>query len=230
MKFHCLCLTLALAITARSAPFQNLDFESAKIDSLKDSAIYVAAFDGPTTDLLPGWQVFHESQPATRLGFNVGDFDNPIYASLLSSVGPGVNEQQLAIQGNYTLRFKVDLDEYSVVQRGNIPSDAQFLEFTFRQMPFAVSINGLNLSPPIQNGAFGPSGDRARVDISHFAGQNVELKFTTSSAVFGPSGLHEIDAITFSVPEPSPLALVCFGGGCWLCWGFWRRSRVKRTR
>jgi hypothetical protein len=102
------------------------------------------------------------------------------------------------------------------------------LEFRNRRLPFAVSINGINLSPPIQNAGDIPDGTTIRVDVSPFAGQNVELRLTTSRGPFGSEGDHELDAITFVVPEPSVLTLLGVGSCVWV--GAVLAKRRRRNR
>jgi hypothetical protein len=227
MRIVLLVASVAFSIVAYAAPFQNLSFEEAKIGTLIPVPAFGFDYEGPTTDLLPGWQLFFGSQPVISLGFNLSA--DPLLesrVSMVSSEGP-YGFQGDPIEGKYSLFFWPDLVPFSLVQMGEIPAEAQKLEFTFRQLPFAVSINGLNLSPSIQNPAVSPTGDKTFVDISQFAGQTVELKITTSAAAFGISGFHEIDAIAFVVPEPSVFTLVALGSGCCLCLAIWRRWAGK---
>ncbi|MCI0532226.1 MAG: hypothetical protein L0Y74_09820 [candidate division Zixibacteria bacterium] len=209
MKIVSLMAFFSISTVIHSAPFQNLDFESARTNSLTLSPLSTFDYEGPTADLLPGWQLFFDSEPITSVGFNFSA--DPFLerrVSMISSEGPN-SLLGNPIEGKYSPVFWPG-EPFSLVQIGEIPLEAQRLEFTYRELPFAVSINGLNLSPAAQNIANSPYGLRATVDISQFAGQNVELKFTTSSGPFGPSGFHEIDSIRFVPPEPSGTKLRIF--------------------
>jgi len=194
-------ITLFLLSTlARSDPFQNLNFESARTNSLMQSPDVSFDHYGPAPDLAAGWQIFHGQQLVGTVGFNLSGWGSLSPSiSVVSSKPPyPFGEPLNPVEGKYSLSFEVwTSEQYTLAQRGDIPSDARFLAFTIRQLPFAVSVNGLNLSPPIQNGGDPPAGRTVLVDIAQFAGQNVELKFTTSSGPFGSYGQHEIDSIQF---------------------------------
>jgi hypothetical protein len=214
---------------ARSAPFQNLDFEMARIESLTPVPGFGFEYQGPTEDLLPGWQLFFGTEPRATLGFNLsGDAFDDQRVKLVSENPDPNGRRGNPLEGKYSLFFWPGLDpQFVLTQTGEIPPDAKSLEFTYRQLPFAFSINGLTLSP-VRFGA--PFGETVAMDVSQFAGQTVELKIATSAGPFGPSGFHELDDIAFVVPEPSVLTLVGIGGGCCLCLVAWRDCASKRMR
>jgi hypothetical protein len=228
MKIPILAVILFSSSLARSAPFQNLDFEMARTNSLTLSPLSTVDYEGPTADLLPGWQLFFGTQPRVTLGFNLGaDPFAEQRVSLVSSDAPFGSPGE-PLKGKYGLFFWPGHDpQFSLTQTGEIPADAKSLEFTYRQLPFTFSINGLTLSPVRFGASF---GERVAMDVSQFAGQTVELKITTSAGPFGPSGFHELDDIAFVVPEPSVFTLVALGSGCCLCLAIWRQRAGNRMR
>ena len=114
-----LVAVLYLSAVTHAAPFQNLDFESARTNSLTQSMDFFFDYYGPTTDLLPGWQVFHGTQAVTTAGFNLTPVGKFTYATLASSAPPNFGELPAAIEGKYSLWFNVGSPEpYSLVQSG----------------------------------------------------------------------------------------------------------------
>jgi hypothetical protein len=125
------------------------------------------------------------------------------------------------IEGQYT----VLLQQYaSIAQVGQVPLNAQSIRFlAATNGPLTVSLANVNIdliSFSVTNQAFTPLGFplpngpyRLYVgDVSAFAGQTVELKFTSLRlSANEPDRSLTLDAITFSpeaVPEPSSLSLL----------------------
>jgi hypothetical protein len=220
---------ILVVATAKGAPFQNMNFESANTNSLMPFPGFGFDYGGPTSDLLPGWQLFLGTQMVTSIGFNLSDDAyGRVGATMVSSEPPYWPPFGAPIEGKYSVAFRVGIvgggfEQWSIVQQGDVPPDARFLEFRYGELPFAVSVNGVNLSP-----SFFPI--IPRVDVSQFAGQTVELRLTTAPGIFGSGGDHILDAITFVVPEPSVLTLLGVGSCVWVGAVLAKRRRRHRTR
>jgi hypothetical protein len=141
---------------------------------------------GPTPSLLPGWRLFQGPTELTTVGFdrNSLPFAESGGASIVSrQYQPGdvpIFGNMPVISGNYSLaihRQGANFDPFTLVQRGDIPSDARLLYYTFRVGPWQVSIDGISLNPSSQVGSALPA--TVMLDVSAFAGRNVELKFQT---------------------------------------------------
>ena len=107
---------------------------------------------------------------------------------------------------------------YSLSQTGDVPSDARTIHFFSYGSPVQLEVNN-SLSPLVYTSALVQPGWNGNIpvfdvvgDISLYAGQTVELKFTT---LIGPSpGLNGLDEIFFSnvaIPEPPTLVLLPLG-------------------
>lgn len=229
MKLRVTLFTL-LAATFQlvAAPFQNLDFESAMTNALVP--VTPGLGTGGTSlisDLLPGWQLYRGTNLLDTMGYNY--FTSPFaFTGGATLIGRDYVEG-FAFEEKLSLRLAVpgglNPDPFILVQRGDIPEGARFLAFTYRWLPFTVSINGVDLPPSINPGSPTTIFD----DISQFAGQNVELSFRTSAtSLSGSTGWHDLDSIAFLIPEPSTNALLSLGAvalaGGWM----WRTRKIAR--
>jgi len=115
---------------------------------------------------------------------------------------------------------------YRLTQIGEIPGDAQFLSHTYTGRPFMVTVNGIDVTPA--NSFPSPNPRTGLADVSIFAGQTVELTFTTTRAVpvLGGDGPTQLDAIAFVVPEPSTVGLWLLGAGALISRWAWSRKRL----
>jgi hypothetical protein len=93
----------------------------------------------------------------------------------------------------------------SISQRGDIPADTRLLTYNCFHNQIDVTINGTLLTGPSNN--WGTSGI---LDVSPYAGQNVELKFTTRTGPFDGT-TDALDDIRFMIPEPAPWLLAATG-------------------
>ena len=224
MKRTALILSvLILSDRGVAAPFQNLGFEEANTNSLVflPGGFFSVEGIGPISDLLPGWQLFLNTNQVTILGFN--HYVTTAFENRHSLVNTNARP---SMEGRYMLYLHRPsaLDNYYLSQRGDIPAEARFLTFTFRDRPFAVTINGEQLTgDPFQLPS--ESASTVQVDVSRFAGQTVELTFRTSYYLLPGGGDHELDAIAFIVPEPTTLAFVAVGIAVLAC--RWRRHRQR---
>jgi hypothetical protein len=218
MRYYWLILTFGFgAWHCHAAPFQNLGFDEANTNTTQFSE-YPPDFGfrppfrgfGPTEDLLPGWQLFRGNQPEVTMGYDLR-FDET-EASLLSK------EAVPSIEGSYALKLFLD---QSIVQRGDIPPDAQMLSFLGALV--SVSINGVEL-PQIPPETL---NNQVLLNIAQYAGQNVELRFQPLRSAMSVNPTRTIDSIAFVVPEPSTYSLLAVGVGALLC--PWLRRRFRKS-
>lgn len=210
----CACVTETLA-----ALFQNLDFESPFLP-----LVPVSPGDPhvPLTNAFPGWQgwVGTTSEP---LAFYNDFFLASASISLFGPEWPASGR----IEGNYTASLMSghhyerpsEIVSASLSQTGDVPANTRWLLFNAfvagEVSPgiFSVSLGGQNLDlVPLDTG---PNYTQYGADVSAFAGQTEDLRFT--ALVYEPyvagarSGLW-LDSISFSpVPEPSSVALTTLG-------------------
>jgi hypothetical protein len=206
------CIFLFGLSHAFSAPFVNLGFDEANTNNVSFTAgAPYPTGDGPITDLLPGWSLFHDGTPLTSLILNSFPFGAGEYATLLARGDPPATGFE--IEGPYALRLN---GGYRLLQEGDVPEGAQLIGYSFFSSYVPMSVNGEAL--PTIDPFYVVSGQRATnyLDISKYAGQTVQLEF----------GVGTFDSIFFVVPEPSTYAL--FGVGGFVFSLSWIRRRLRR--
>ncbi len=183
--------------------FQNLNFEKPIKPLVMDDLGEVA-----TSDAVPGWTVYNSGGGhAQRMIFDTVSLGEP-RVSLQSSVSPWGPP----IQGQYSVLLQANtfgLTTTAIGQVGQIPANAMSLRF-YGRMSLEVTFEGQPLSL-IQTGT-GLAYDVIGADVSAFAGQTGELRFT--SANIPVSTFIFLDAIRFSpaaIPEPGICALLTLG-------------------
>ncbi len=219
-RFNCYSGTIAfllMALPSYGQGFINLNFESGTVVPVVIDGVTYAQF-GPA---FPGWTGYFDSSVVTYANYN-----NPN----LGRTGIGLLDQNSPVFGtisNFTAELQggtaVNDFDVSLAQTGLVPMGTlslRFVAFNSRNN-FFVSMNGQPLTLSILQdwGTFKEYG----ADISSFAGQMTELRFTKGHglAQFGDLFL---DEISFSpVPEPSTWALFALGSA--LCWCAARRRR-----
>lgn len=169
-------------LVVQSAPFQNLGFDEANTNNVVDLGPLV----GSTEDLLPGWEANFGATmlfDAAAAGFG--------YTALISKRGPVAQPYAIPVGGKYALVLSPrtapppegPFIRHWISQTGDVPADAMSLRFMNVGSPFEVRVNGgiLPLMYTYETGQPESWLRRADVmgDISGFAGQTVELRFTT---------------------------------------------------
>ncbi len=225
----CLGFLLTAGITPSldaQGTFQNLNFESATIVPVTIGQQTYAQF-GPA---FPSWIGYYGSSLATVVLYNNrnlgsssinifdGNYVDPIDPSFFHPIS---NFTAVLQSGN--ANFDVDV---ALAQTGTVPAGTASLRF-LAQNPgrtLFVSMGGQLLSLAVLQdfGGYQEFG----ADISMFAGQTAELRFTQRHGGIGFAGDVMFDNISFStdpVPEPSTWALFALGSA--LCWCAARRRR-----
>jgi hypothetical protein len=210
MKAPLLSLSvLAAAVAAHSqGTFRNMDFETARFlipptppGQYGNSVDPAMAFYGWTAGSAPG-----SNGPPTYFLYNNATLGAPS----INLIGPDFpNGMRFnALQGSYSV-----LMAYfgtgsgvgpSLSQTGVIPTDARSISFIVDPgyNNVLVTLNGVNIPLVPSNGGSLLSGD-----VSAFAGQSVQLTFTTQHFLY----FDNIQFSPISVPEPCTLGLAAFG-------------------
>ena len=211
--------------------FQNLGFEQANVPPVPagQSGGFVAASNG-----LPGWIAYYGINQATQILHN--DFTTG--SVNISILGPTNGPLSLPIiEGNYSAFIQAGIDNITgtslisaaIAQTGVIPLGTESIEFkllpTTSYSGFAVTFAGQNIS-------YGPISSTANYilfggDVSSFAGQTNELRFTASPTASDPFSSYELDSIVFStspIPEPGTWALLLCGAAVL---GLYRWRKLK---
>jgi hypothetical protein len=200
-RLFAICIILLLGSQCGfSQGFVNLDFENPILP------LTPVDFQVPTADALPGWTSYTYGVPSSKVVYN----SLSIGEAAVSLQGPGTVET--IPQGNYAVilqgSFGGTPGSAAIGQTGQIPQGAKSLVFFEGYFPGAqVTFSGQAI-PLVQLGAT-PDYDIFAGDISAFAGQTGELRFTAP-----PNSAGGIDNIQFSVspvPEPATLALLATG-------------------
>ena len=220
----CCFNTLAWLVEARGqGAFQNLNFESPinlPTPNPTNQPVVV-----PVGNALPGWTVYQSGIQQSQMFYNGVSLGAP----LVTLVGPSTGGNGFtgsghpALAGNYSAT--VDDGEASegptaaIAQTGFVPGFAKSVQFIASGDVssvfgfLAVSFNGQNL--PLVTLTPGANYDLYGCDISGFAGQTGELRFTENPSTRS-AGVTYLDNIAFSnqpVPEPATWALLLCGAG-----------------
>lgn len=219
-KIILVVLIAMLRKNVESQGFVNLDFSSANIPNSTPAGSFVSI-----SSAIPSWTSYLGSVQQTTVLYNSLFIGSAVLAILGTNSPVGGN-----IPGNaYTVVLQAGSSSLSaaIAQTALIPSTAQSIFFT-ASLPYAagwqVTIAGQNI-PVTQISTLGGGYYVYGGNVSAFAGQNQELRFT---ALFGagPTVNLYLDSISFSsspVPEPSALSLLALGG-LLLAWCSRRKS------
>ncbi len=235
-KSLCLLCVACGILAAAAQPFQNLGFDGANTNNVMGGG-GDGAYVGPTSELLPGWQ----GNIPSSMGLNLFPIGNTSYATLVTSnrvAPPFYNDRGVLvypITGLYHLQLGIwgpatNFQPYFISQTGAVPADANSIQFFAYGSQFELQVNG-SLVPLVYDYPLFSLGDPWRPanvagDISAFAGQTVELKFTTLNDPGVVYKTYGLDGIFFSpqvVPEPGTAASLIVGGLLLL----WRKHKQR---
>lgn len=200
--------------------FINLNFDSPLPPLTRDPEFMV-----PTTKALPGWIGYINGRQVDTIVYNTVSLEAPA----ITLQGPG--SSFTPIQGSYSALLQGQFPGSStgassaIGQVGQIPLDANSLLFFSGSDSMQVTFAGQSI-PLVQLGGT----SRYLIlggDISVFAGQTGELRFTQPSVTFNFNRAY-LDNIIFStnpIPEPRVFRLIVFGA---LLYGIFCR-RISRT-
>jgi hypothetical protein len=201
--------------------FQNLDFEDATI-----APTPVGGWVYPANPLqaFPDWTV---GGHGTVVMYNDLSTGSPA----ISLMGPDFpNLGYTPLQGSYSVVLQYfggsdppfNFQPPTLSQTGTIPGDAESINFLVgpSENNGVVEINGTSIPlNPI-------AGGRLAGDISEWAGQSVQLTFTTPSTGQDFFYFDDVNFSTTAVPEPDVRVLFCiailgiaFGSQIWRCQG-----------
>ena len=195
-----IALLMATCGIGRSQSFVNLRFESPVLPLVPDGGFQV-----PIANALPGWTGYIGGSQVSSVAYNAVSIGAPS----ISLQGTGSTFPP--IQGNYSVLFQPYFSTVAIGQVGQIPSNANSLQFYSGSGSLQASFAGQAI-PLVQLGStsnyliFGG-------DVSAWAGTSGELRFTLPSIQFtyGEPFLDNIFFSTQSIPEPSTYSL--FGCG-----------------
>lgn len=216
------CIATILACVATSAtaqPFQDLDFDSAIVPIGSDGfpVSYLTWAQGA-----PGWG--HPAGDSTDyIGLIPNAGYSQTYVLLESPYGAASGPYGLGMRsGNYTEGDSTSpFVQAFISQTGTLAPNVKSVSLLASNVLFELTLNGSPVdmqpvgldpdSPTYQEDLLDYSGEWTG-DVSHFAGQTVELKVIDLE--WPPEApLFIVDQIQFlpSVPEPSPAALFVLG-------------------
>ena len=211
-KLTVVLLLLVAGDASYAAQFQNLGFDAANTNNLSG-----APSRGPVAEMLPAWQLLTPEGPTPTVGYNF--FPLGLNLAVLYDVSMP-QPPQFPTEVKYSLGLWPESGKpFSLIQSGEVPLDAKTIRFLNFGGQFELRANDILIPlsyvyPP----TYFPGEADQRIDvfgnIASFAGQNVELKFTTLQRNVGPF-VNGIDSIIFSpenIPEPGTWGLLGLGG------------------
>ena len=193
-------LLLATCGIGYSQGFVNLRFESPVLPLVPDGGFQV-----PIANALPGWTGYIGGSQVSSVAYNAVSLGAPSISL------HGTNSTHPPIQGNYSVLFQPYASTVAIGQVGQIPSNANSLQFYSGSGSLQVTFAGQAI-PLVQLG----STSRYLIlggDISAWAGTSGELRFTLPSIQFSYADpfLDNILFSTQSIPEPSIYSLLGCG-------------------
>ncbi len=224
-------VALSLSVSGIGSAFEDLDFDDGETSM---GIIQPPGLDGVSLGSLhfwmPGWRLFAGDIEGTSVFFGLqpGDFGAQSLYNATST------PQGLPAEGRFAFlatRAAFPDSAASLLQVGDVPSYAKSLHYNAVGGSWDVRINGIQL--PL-NG-WDPENTSltfqdVAVDVSPWAGQQVELKLTQILGAYNqPGNYNAIDSIRFSpdpvIPEPGNGTLVLVGGGI-----LWLVEKVSKCR
>ena len=227
----CFFLAIVSAGAHAQGTFVNRNFESANLVNPPAPAFpTLVAFN----DAFPGWTGYAGTNQLTQ-AWNNGVSGGAALITLVTpntATGGGYfGSSNSVISGTFTAVLAAGIGSsgavsVSLAQNGLFPADAQSLLFSLGDLSvindLSISFNGQQLPFYVLSG--GPNYNVYGADISAFAGQSGELRFTANpfTTPFSKAYLDDIFFSNQPIPEPSALSLLA-AGALLLCW------RLRRT-
>lgn len=207
--------------------FQNLNFEMAG-QYLSDLAPGQFEQYVPTNKATPGWVVCQPNAGFPYAGHNCFTIE----AAAVAVLGPGYDTNYI-IQGKYTALLEASSlassVSTSIAQNGTVPTWAKSLQYwSGGNGTLVVSVGGQVLQPVSLSSSASGAWTFYGADIAAFAGQTVDLRFTSQYTQYPNRDVY-LDGISFSsaiVPEPAVLTII---GIAILGLGFWRLLRLSHN-
>ena len=197
-------------------PFVNLDFEAANV-----SAYGAGPTSVPIAKGLPGWTGYTGTNQVNQVVYNTVSLG----AAAVSL--QGTNGFIVPLQGLFSagLQSSDPGSQFvaAIAQTGQVPQNAISVTFFYAAQFGTIQLSFAGQAIPLVNIGAGTGYDILGGDISAFAGQTGELRFSSGIGPFGHGGGGFLDNILFStqaIPEPSCVVLFGVGG---LLLGFFRR-------
>jgi len=220
MKSPTVFLLLAASSALAQGNFQNLDFESAVVPNVPpDQFVYPISL----TNILPGWTGYYNTNqgqfgsyngvPMSRVNIGLVDGHTSYYSNFV------IEGYFTAVLQTGNVNPPLTYGSAGIGQTSLIPGDARSLLFDARMLEGFTSnvlatVNGQVL--PFTQVSAGANFIRYGIDISAFAGQTAEIRFTAEPGFGLPDPYTGVllDNIQFSssaIPEPSVLTLSALG-------------------
>lgn len=219
----CAGLALFAVLSAKAAPFQNLNFESSPAFPPGDFSIPFDLY----ANALPGWTVRINNTIQGGAWANEFILDAPGVALMTGSSNPLDGQKSVYLQSAFSAPTNIPGAQalnVSISQTGLVPLGSQSLRFKSLNQwfdyfpvppgPFDIKLGGnsLSLIPTFSNGGY----VEYAADVSTWAGQTLNLSIgVLASPAWGntsfPEGWAYVDSITFSstaVPEPTVATLI----------------------
>ncbi len=160
----------------------------------------------PTAAAIPGWTAYVGGVPVSSIVYNDVNLGAPAFSL------HGMDSPLKPIQGNYSVILQGSKifggSSAAVGQTRPIPSTSMSLRF-YGSMDMEVTFNGNPLSLILLNKEL--NYDNLVADISMFAGQTGEIRFTSNLSASHLLYLDNIRLSTLPIPEPGALTLLAFG-------------------
>jgi hypothetical protein len=213
-KFVFACVMLPLTFYAQGT-FRNLDFESAQypLNPNDRNRVLIA-------NAMPGWTMYSGGNSYDTVRYNDVALGAPdvSFHDAGSFLTPYHGLRCVYVQASQV--YGPPFISSAIGQTGMVPADAQSVTFYSSSLGINLTFGG-QLIPIYDLGPAASFYNEFVGDISAFAGQTGELRFTD------PSGGGKLDFIQFSttpVPEPSTWALLSLGSAAF-CYATRRRSK-----
>src|ERR1017187_1496979 len=213
IKISTLILLLVGLRVSDSQGFINLNFEQSTI------VTGPSGFGAIASNAIPGWIPYLNGAPQTVIIYDTVSLG----AAAISLQGPGSSYPIL--QGSYDVILQYSAGggttAAAVGQTGRISLASLSVVF-YEQFFSAFQLTFAGQTIPLVKLGSTATYDIVGGDISGFAGQTGELRFTTF-----PNSSGILDNIQFSnqpIPEPNGLALIGLGA---LLYGFFRRRNLS---